>query len=90
MMNWDNLKHSSVPEILEWAAEQPWARAMAECAQDVGWHAEGDVWTHTRLVVNELELLFTAQFLDCKSLAFVSQMDHAGLSWARQLRSLSQ
>jgi predicted kinase len=64
MKNWDNLKHSSVPEILEWAAEQPWARAMAECAQDVGWHAEGDVWTHTRLVVNELELLFTAQFLD--------------------------
>ena len=28
---------------------------MADCSQDAGWHAEGDVWTHTRLVVTALE-----------------------------------
>lgn len=27
-----------------------WARAMAECPQDPIHHAEGDVWTHTRMV----------------------------------------
>ena len=52
---------------------------MAECQQDADWHAEGDVWTHTRMVVAELErltewpsldrdeqlkLLFTALFHD--------------------------
>jgi predicted kinase len=30
---------------------------MAECAQDPEWHAEGDVWTHTRRVCGELERL---------------------------------
>ena len=52
---------------------------MALCKQDAAWHAEGDVWAHTRLVVGELErlpewasldrdaqlkLLFTALFHD--------------------------
>ena len=52
---------------------------MSACAQDVQWHAEGDVWTHTRMVYGELErladwpslnridqlkLLFTALFHD--------------------------
>lgn len=30
---------------------------MASCGQDAGWHAEGDVWTHTRMVCAELERL---------------------------------
>lgn len=30
---------------------------MAECQQDAEWHAEGDVWTHTRMVCAELEKL---------------------------------
>lgn len=52
---------------------------MAACQQDAQWHAEGDVWTHTRMVCAELErladwpsldrpaqlkLLFTALFHD--------------------------
>ncbi len=52
---------------------------MASCVQDAQWHAEGDVWTHTRMVCGELErltewpslnrieqlkLLFTALFHD--------------------------
>lgn len=30
---------------------------MVTCAQDAQWHAEGDVWTHTRLVCAQLEEL---------------------------------
>jgi putative nucleotidyltransferase with HDIG domain len=46
---------STNSEILSWAESQPWARAMNACAQDAQWHAEGDVWTHTRLVCAQLE-----------------------------------
>ena len=57
MSHWDELGRRTVAEILGWSEDQPWARAMASCAQDAGWHAEGDVWTHTRMVVAELERL---------------------------------
>jgi putative nucleotidyltransferase with HDIG domain len=57
MKTWDELKFASPSQILDWAADQPWARAMAECGQDAGWHAEGDVWTHTAMVVAELQQL---------------------------------
>lgn len=33
----------------------PFAPAMAACPQDAVHHAEGDVWTHTRMVVEALE-----------------------------------
>lgn len=79
MTTWADLEAASVDELLDWADGQPWARAMAACGQDALWHAEGDVWTHTRLVVGELrrlpewtgfdraarlKLLFTALFHD--------------------------
>ncbi len=78
-MRWDELAKSSLADILSWADDQHWARAMAACGQDVGWHSEGDVWTHTRMVcaqLPELEgwssltshertvLIFTALFHD--------------------------
>jgi predicted kinase len=53
-MNWEQLKQSSLEDIIAWAEEQPWCRAMAECAQDSQWHAEGDVWTHTKMVIEEV------------------------------------
>ena len=56
-MNWREIRTSSHDEILAWAADQPWARAMAACAQDRGWHAEGDVWTHTKMVCGQLPRL---------------------------------
>src|SRR5438045_798420 len=71
--------HSTNAQILAWAEAQRWARDMATCQQDAQWHAEGDVWTHTRMVCAELErlddwlsldratqlkLLFTALFHD--------------------------
>ena len=40
--DWDNLQ------------ELPWAQRMRTCAQSPEFHAEGDVWTHTRMVVDAL------------------------------------
>jgi putative nucleotidyltransferase with HDIG domain len=79
MKSWQEVQRASTDQILAWAEAQPWAMAMANCQQDAAWHAEGDVWTHTRMVVEEvgrlmewpsldrdaqLKLLFTALFHD--------------------------
>lgn len=79
MNKWSDITRASNAQILAWAEAQPWAREMAACQQDAQWHAEGDVWTHTRMVCAELErladwpsldraaqlkLLFTALFHD--------------------------
>jgi len=53
-MNWEQLKQSSREDIIAWAETQPWCRAMTDCAQDAGWHSEGDVWTHTKMVLGQL------------------------------------
>lgn len=55
--HWTELAEGTNSEILSWAEGLPWAQAMIACAQDAQWHAEGDVWTHTRLVCGELERL---------------------------------
>jgi putative nucleotidyltransferase with HDIG domain len=57
MNTWSDVQNSSPAAILAWAEEQPWAGAMAACGQDAHWHAEGDVWTHTRMVCGQLERL---------------------------------
>ena len=56
-MTWDKLRASTAGDILNWAEEQPWSRAMSSCPQDKGWHSEGDVWTHTKMVCAQLPLL---------------------------------
>ncbi len=33
---------------------QDWVQAMQACPQEPDYHAEGDVWTHTRMVINAL------------------------------------
>lgn len=53
-MNWQGLKQASLHDILTWADGQPWCRAMSDCAQDAEWHSEGDVWTHTKMVCQQL------------------------------------
>ena len=53
-MNWEALKLASLDDITAWAESQPWCRAMAQCAQDAEWHSEGDVWTHTKMVLRQL------------------------------------
>jgi putative nucleotidyltransferase with HDIG domain len=79
MKTWSDVERASPAEIVAWALCQEWARAMAACQQDAEWHAEGDVWTHTSWVLQELvslpewptldrasqlKLLFTALFHD--------------------------
>lgn len=51
----------SAPEApgwrVDWAnldAEYPWIRTMRGCEQDPVFHAEGDVWTHVRMVCEAL------------------------------------
>src|SRR5262245_32610152 len=79
MKNWSDISRATNAQVMDWAQSQSWARDMAGCQQDSQWHAEGDVWTHTRMVCAELEklpdwpslsrldqlkLLFTALFHD--------------------------
>jgi predicted kinase len=79
MKDWNAVKSSEPDQLLAWAGPQSWATAMQACQQDAGWHAEGDVWTHTQMVfsevkrlaewpsldrVSQLKLLFTALFHD--------------------------
>ena len=49
---------------MAWAETQPWAADTANCHQDLQWHAEGDVWTHTKMVCAELEHLAEWSSLD--------------------------
>ena len=67
MMNWQKLKTLSVDQQLDWAKSQPWAIEMANCAQDSRWHAEGDVWTHTQMVCQQLKQLSAWPTLDAES-----------------------
>lgn len=67
MTNWDEAVNAPFDEIVAWAETQPWAIAMRDCQQDAGWHAEGDVWTHTRMVYRELTRLADWQALDHES-----------------------
>ncbi|MCC9602909.1 AAA family ATPase [Stieleria sp. JC731] len=53
-MNWEQLHQSSLEEITAWAESQSWCQAMSNCAQDAQWHSEGDVWTHTKMVLRQL------------------------------------
>jgi len=88
-MNWQQLQQATLDEIMAWADAQSWCRAMADCAQDAGWHSEGDVWTHTKMVCRQLPqleewpslarheqivLIFTALFHDAAK-PLTSQVD---------------
>ena len=68
-MTWHELVAASPANIITWANDTPWARAMAACGQDARWHAEGDVWTHTKLVINELTKVESWPDFDCLSRA---------------------
>jgi predicted kinase len=91
-MTWNDLSQASLEEIMAWANDQPWCRAMADCEQDERWHSEGNVWTHTQMVYAELPrldewssltlhqrtlLVFTALFHDAAK-PLTSQVDAGG------------
>lgn len=67
MKAWADMEAATSVEILRWAEAQAWARDMAACQQDAQWHAEGDVWTHTKMVCAELERLLEWPELDRSS-----------------------
>lgn len=54
MKTWREISRASDSEIVAWAERQSWCAPMRSCLQDPIWHAEGDVWTHTKMVLNEL------------------------------------
>lgn len=64
MKSWSDIKTATNVQILAWAERREWARQMALCQQDATWHAEGDVWTHTKMVCAELERLDEWSALD--------------------------
>lgn len=81
MTTWEHLSRSSLDEILAWADDQPWARAMAACQQDAEWHAEGDVWTHTKMVCRQLPRLESWESLSPReriALLFTALLHDAG------------
>jgi putative nucleotidyltransferase with HDIG domain len=61
---WADISGATNAGIMAWAESQAWVGAMAACSQDAQWHAEGDVWTHTKMVCAELERLAEWNALD--------------------------
>lgn len=54
------------PELYDWSLlnkEYDWIRNLKDCPQDKIHHAEGDVWIHTKMVVEELLALPAYQSL---------------------------
>ena len=51
---WMGLAEASHIDWAEVARRLPFAEAMRACIQDATFHAEGDVWTHTVMVLEEL------------------------------------
>lgn len=66
-MNWQEISQLPPEAIVDWAEQEPWARTMQACLQDADWHAEGDVWTHTRMVCEELHALDEWASMDSRS-----------------------
>jgi len=57
MRTWAEVLKASDAALFDWAAQQPWAEPMRRCMQDAQWHAEGDVWTHTGMVYEQVKKL---------------------------------
>lgn len=54
MKTWTEISAASNSDVIAWAESQSWCALMQACLQDPEWHAEGDVWTHTQMVLEEL------------------------------------
>lgn len=81
MKSWAEIENADDAAILNHAYDTPWAEAMRGCQQDREWHAEGDVWTHTRMVCAELPRLPSWQELtreDQLTLLFTALFHDAG------------
>ena len=52
-----------------WTAMYPELAALQGCPQDPGWHPEGDVWTHTLLVVDQAARIAVREGLEARERA---------------------
>lgn len=54
-VDWQALSAMTPAQVIDWA-EQSWAYrlTMEATTQEASYHAEGDVWTHTKMVLREL------------------------------------
>jgi len=86
-MNWFQLKSATLEEVIGWAEGQTWCQAMSDCLQDAEWHAEGDVWTHTKMVLQKLTELEEWELLsrDDQSILIFTALFH---DVAKQLTSM--
>jgi predicted kinase len=66
-LDWDGLN-----------ARFPWLETLKECAQDPTYHAEGDVWIHTRMVLEALTADVDWRDMDAqeRSLIFAAALLH--------------
>lgn len=63
-------------------AELPWVQAMAGCMQEPLWHGEGDVWTHTQMVL--------AALLALPEYADLSDAERFVLQWSTILHDIGK
>ncbi len=81
MRTWADIAKASNTDIIAWAGQQPWSEPMRQCRQDSEWHAEGDVWTHTLMVCEQVEKLAEYPLLDRSTqlkLLFTALLHDAG------------
>lgn len=81
MRTWKNIQKATNAGIIAWAETQAWATPMRLCLQDAQWHAEGDVWTHTLMVCEEVARLERYAELDREAqlaLLFTALLHDAG------------
>lgn len=58
--------------------QQEWVESLRNCPQDARHHAEGDVWTHTRMVIDELlqDIDFQRLKYEEQNILFLSALFH--------------
>lgn len=69
MKKWGDVLKADDATIFDWATKQLWSEPMRKCVQDAQWHAEGDVWTHTGMVYEQVTRL-----ADYRELSRVEQL----------------
>lgn len=81
MLNYNNVP-TSTPDWDTIEKHLPWMEDMQSCIQDKVYHAEGDVWTHTKMVVQSL--------LDHKDYKTLPEQRKRILFWAALLHDIAK
>ncbi len=81
MLNYNNVPTTS-PDWDTIEKNLPWVEDMKSCIQDTVYHAEGDVWTHTKMVVQAL--------LDHENYKSLPEQRKRILFWAALLHDIAK